>query len=741
MKRSTKKGFTIVELVIVIAIIAILAAVLIPTFASLIQKANESKDTQLVKNLNTALAADNKEHKTMTDALDAAAEFGYDVGKINASATGNEILWDSKNDVFCYLKDGKVEYIPETSLKNGAVAENETYKLWKIYTSEAKIKEDTDANKYFSIYWNSADNFTAPLTVGFDAGECTAITTLNYVRTGDKQDVVIRTNGGTLTVNAPADTVNHYGYATVVTVTEVAKESYHENGKVDEIKLAKGRVVVESDGEVGSVMVTASAAADVKVENKSGKLGGVAASNSDVASKLKNQVTGVDESKVLTTAVDNSKFAGGLGTEDAPYLIATAGQFKNIGNVTGAAYFALANNLVFEKDDIANINTAGDYYLSKSLNGVLDGNGYSIGVKANPTDDTTWNAIFDTTAGEVTVKNLNFYIEGALANAEKQTWYNIFSHIKHSALFENINFFNYDDKPIIIKGNNYGLLASYVSANINVTNCTNYAKIITNASGGTGLWFGVFDAYDYVLTFDKANNMANIYAKTFGYFMGNQGNAIFSNKLNAMKSNQYVLSDHIVVKNCVSSETIFCETKVNSIGYTDKSEINNFADWNATTLESLGGDSRFISLTNGGVQVSVENNLIKVNAAKNGYSYSIVYNAMYKGDDGAHGSFSLTVVLNSNVKAYKAKFASMKDNNLANTSVGDLSKGTVLAECATESNQYQNYKIVECNGAVYYVFNNMKVENVKNAYLDCNPSVTAYEYASDNVISAYTRVD
>ena len=44
MKRSNKKGFTIVELVIVIAIIAILAAVLIPTFASLIQKANESND-------------------------------------------------------------------------------------------------------------------------------------------------------------------------------------------------------------------------------------------------------------------------------------------------------------------------------------------------------------------------------------------------------------------------------------------------------------------------------------------------------------------------------------------------------------------------------------------------------------------------------------------------------------------------------------------------------------------------
>ena len=39
---KNRKGFTIVELVIVIAVIAILAAVLIPTFSGVVQKANES---------------------------------------------------------------------------------------------------------------------------------------------------------------------------------------------------------------------------------------------------------------------------------------------------------------------------------------------------------------------------------------------------------------------------------------------------------------------------------------------------------------------------------------------------------------------------------------------------------------------------------------------------------------------------------------------------------------------------
>lgn len=58
MKSKSKKGFTIVELVIVIAIIAILAAVLIPTFSSLLKKANQSADQQAVHQMNVALAAE-----------------------------------------------------------------------------------------------------------------------------------------------------------------------------------------------------------------------------------------------------------------------------------------------------------------------------------------------------------------------------------------------------------------------------------------------------------------------------------------------------------------------------------------------------------------------------------------------------------------------------------------------------------------------------------------------------------
>ena len=57
MKRNNKKGFTIVELVIVIAVIAILAAVLIPTFSGIVEKANESAALQEAKGIMTEYVA------------------------------------------------------------------------------------------------------------------------------------------------------------------------------------------------------------------------------------------------------------------------------------------------------------------------------------------------------------------------------------------------------------------------------------------------------------------------------------------------------------------------------------------------------------------------------------------------------------------------------------------------------------------------------------------------------------
>lgn len=65
---KNKKGFTIVELVIVIAVIAILAAVLIPTFSNIVERANKAAAQADAKNLWTQYCVDvTEDNKSYAD--------------------------------------------------------------------------------------------------------------------------------------------------------------------------------------------------------------------------------------------------------------------------------------------------------------------------------------------------------------------------------------------------------------------------------------------------------------------------------------------------------------------------------------------------------------------------------------------------------------------------------------------------------------------------------------------------
>ena len=96
MKKMNKKGFTITELVIVIAVIAILAGVMIPTFGGIIEKANQS-------NAQSAATALYKEAYAL-DLSDGELD-GKDNGADITKADGKVITYTSK-DSFSY-NDGK----------------------------------------------------------------------------------------------------------------------------------------------------------------------------------------------------------------------------------------------------------------------------------------------------------------------------------------------------------------------------------------------------------------------------------------------------------------------------------------------------------------------------------------------------------------------------------------------------------------------------------------------------------
>ena len=257
IKRNNKKGFTIVELVIVIAVIAILAAVLIPTFSGIIKKANISSDTALVKNLNTLAAGEsavNGGNKTAYDAISVALNNGYSIENLTPTTNNYDILWDSKADRFVLVDENGAEVYP----KDGKTSTNKL-DLFKIYEEVPALADQT-----YSIYLRNGFNAdTVEVKVGFDAGENRKV---NVKYTGsDAQEVILRTNGGELTVNAPNDTVNHYGEAAVVTIEAVAADSYHTSAKIQSLIVKSGRVVIESSANV-AVIDASQATAAVKIE-------------------------------------------------------------------------------------------------------------------------------------------------------------------------------------------------------------------------------------------------------------------------------------------------------------------------------------------------------------------------------------------------------------------------------------------------------------------------------------------
>lgn len=71
LERRSTSGFTLVELVVVIAILAILAGVAVPVYQEYIKKAEEATDTQILEAANKAFAAACLENEV--DAMDATA--------------------------------------------------------------------------------------------------------------------------------------------------------------------------------------------------------------------------------------------------------------------------------------------------------------------------------------------------------------------------------------------------------------------------------------------------------------------------------------------------------------------------------------------------------------------------------------------------------------------------------------------------------------------------------------------
>lgn len=198
MKNKLKKGFTIVELVIVIAVIAILAAVLIPTFSSITNSARESAALQEAKSgsetilaLTTGTLPEDSAFLVAEDDEDNTNDYtfvfaGQKIQNVNAVSDFDSVLNKCKrNDVMTsgsategyivYVSTKALDVNEEEQVIAGKINQHVANRILSAIGVTATVTDGTDNNYtvsasrdyamwnfqegdktyYFNIYWTS----------------------------------------------------------------------------------------------------------------------------------------------------------------------------------------------------------------------------------------------------------------------------------------------------------------------------------------------------------------------------------------------------------------------------------------------------------------------------------------------------------------------------------------------------------------------------------------------------------
>ena len=375
--KKTRKAFTLVELLVVIAILAVLATVGIDGYTSFTKKAKESNDRGVVSQINLALQASettNGKPKTMHEALMVVSDSGFDVTKLTPDTDGYDYVYDMDANRFALMNGTTV--VAEASDRSFDTSSETKVNKWVIAHKPAEIGKNGYSTYLAKDY---AGSDTQTVTTGLDCGDSDVITTINYQGSSSGQTVVIRSNGGTLNINAANDTVKHYGDGEVLVITAIASASYHENGSFPKASIAQGRIVVEETGNIPSIEITAvpTAQAPVKVETNKDV---VVSATPEVVSALGDAKLENVEVKVTTTeatvVVDekiNSTDVTINGAAASPEQLLSIKKVSSLSELLTALsnkdkYIMFSNDIATNGSDLINI----------TYSTTIDGNGHKL---------------------------------------------------------------------------------------------------------------------------------------------------------------------------------------------------------------------------------------------------------------------------------------------------------------------------------------------------------------------------
>lgn len=104
-KQNKLKGFSVIELVVVISVIAILASVLVPTFTGVIKKSNASTDFSTLNNINKLLIMGEQINETDT-INDVYSLLSQNNISLNTRQENYEFVYNKDSNRFEYLQKG-----------------------------------------------------------------------------------------------------------------------------------------------------------------------------------------------------------------------------------------------------------------------------------------------------------------------------------------------------------------------------------------------------------------------------------------------------------------------------------------------------------------------------------------------------------------------------------------------------------------------------------------------------------
>ena len=377
MKHRIKKAFTIIELVIVIAVIGILAAILIPTFVNLTSKANESADASLVRTLNTTLSLailddEDTPNITFKDVLYDLDKYGSIKEESIASKSDNLILWNQEDNTFYLEKD---------------IDTSNPYKYWMI------VKDSIDTSKRYSSYLSSsfASTSITNLVSGLDVGS-NDITSITFSGNIDRnKEVRIFTSGGTLNISTPTSgldinkvtTISHYGNIDKVNITHLGNDIYKELGHNKSLEVKQGKVNIGDNAHID----------EINTNNRTGNVNIVSNFGDTVDLIINNEGdTNLEVSEVLQNKVKDIVYVGSALEAD----------YASIEE----AYAAGANNILL----VSNVTTTNEIIITRSFN--IYGRNYSIS-----NNNSSPKAVFGLNEG---TSSYSFSIHNLVINAQHE---------------------------------------------------------------------------------------------------------------------------------------------------------------------------------------------------------------------------------------------------------------------------------------------------------------------------------